>query len=120
MRIFYPDEFSPDDGPFTDAHREFLFGQRTAEYWSVRAYLAERYLADALKAFKARDYTGASRLMRFAIAADPRNPDIWGWQGALRYASGEFSEASSSYATALDWIGVRRLPVPPILYFNQA
>lgn len=119
VRIFYPDESSPEDGPFTDEHREFLFGQRTAEYWSVRAYIAERHLADALKAFKARDYTGASRLMNFAVAADPRNPDIWGWKGALHYASGEFGDAASSYDKAIAWTEVRRLPVSPILYFNQ-
>lgn len=119
VRIFYPDEFSPEDGAFSDEHREFLFGQRTAEYWSVRAYIAERHLADALKAFKTRDYTGASRLMKFAVAADPRNPDIWGWKGALRYASGEFGDAASSYRDAIAWTEVRKLPVPPILYFNQ-
>jgi hypothetical protein len=119
LRIFYPDEASPEDGPFTDEHREFLFGQRTAEYWSVRAYIAERHLADALKAFKARDYAGASRLMNFASAADPRNPDLWGWRGALHYASGEFNDAAGSYRDAIAWTEARRLSLPPILHFNQ-
>lgn len=114
---------SPDDGPVSDAHLKFLFGQDSAEYWSVRAYIAERHLADALKYFKARKYTSASLLMRYAIDADPRNPDIWGWQGALRYVSGEFARrgdnAARSYDNAIAWTRVRNLPVQPILYFNQ-
>lgn len=112
---------SPTDT--TDETREELFGPASAEYWSIRAYIAERHLADALKSFKARNYTHASLLMDYANAADPRNPDIWGWKGALHYVSGEFKGpgdgAAYAYDQAIAWTTVRNLPVQPILYFNQ-
>ena len=119
IKFISSSEPSPDEGPVSDAHLELLFGARTAEYWSVRAYIAERHLQDALKAFKARDFTSASLWMGYAAAADPRNPDIWGWKGALEYASGRFKDAASNYRDAIDWTRVRNLTVPPILYFNQ-
>ncbi|MFN3792894.1 hypothetical protein [Massilia sp.] len=104
---------------FLEENRKWIFGPDTAEYWSVRAYIAERHLMDALKAFKAHDYTRASLLMGYANAADPRNPDIWGWRGALEYAGGRFKDAARYYAQAIAWTDVRRLPVAPILYFNR-
>lgn len=109
----------PDSDAPQAANEELWFGKTTAEYWSVRAYIAERHLMDALKAFKARDYTRASLLMGYANAADPRNPDIWGWHGALEYAGGRFKDAASKYYDAIDWTMARNLPVAPILYFNR-
>lgn len=109
----------PDPDAPQAANEELWFGKTTAEYWSVRAYIAELHLMDALKAFKARSYTRASLLMGYANAADPRNPDIWGWYGALEYASGRFKDAARHYAQAIAWTDARRLPVAPILYFNR-
>ena len=102
--------------------REYLFGKPNAEYWAVRAYIAERYLQDGLKAFKARNYTSASIMLELAASADPRNPDIRTWLGNLQYASAEFGRqgdrASDSFENAIAWIRARNLPVPPTLYFN--
>jgi tetratricopeptide (TPR) repeat protein len=107
-----------DDGKFTAEHREDLFGKATAEYWAVRAYLAERYLQDGLKEFKAHDYLRASFALEYATAADPRNPDLWAWLGNLEYASGHFKDAARYFETAIAWTHARNLPVPPTLYFN--
>jgi len=107
-----------DDGKFTAEHREDLFGKATAEYWAVRAYLAERYLQDGLKEFKAHDYLRASFALEYATAADPRNPDLWAWLGNLEYASGHFKDAARYFETAIAWTRARNLPVLPTLYFN--
>jgi putative transposase len=108
-----------------DTHEEFeanpqayFFGKATAEYWAVRAYLAERYLQDGLKEFKAHDYLRASFALEYATAADPRNPDLWAWLGNLEYASGHFKDAARYFETAIAWTHARNLPVPPTLYFN--
>jgi putative transposase len=96
----------------------YFFGKATAEYWAVRAYLAERYLQDGLKEFKAHDYLRASLALEYATAADPRNPDLWAWLGNLEYASGHFKDAALHFETAIAWTHARNLPVPPTLYFN--
>jgi tetratricopeptide (TPR) repeat protein len=108
-----------------ETHEEFeanpqayFFGKATAEYWAVRAYLAERYLQDGLKEFKAHDYLRASFALEYATAADPRNPDLWAWLGNLEYASGHFKDAARYFETAIAWTRARNLPVPPTLYFN--
>jgi len=108
-----------DDHKLTDKQREELFGKESAEYWAVRAYVAERYLQDGLKTFKEHDYTRASLDLSYATAADPRNPDLWAWRGNLEYASGRFKDAIRHFESAIVWTRARNLPVPPTLYFNQ-
>ncbi|MES2408652.1 MAG: hypothetical protein V4528_15185 [Pseudomonadota bacterium] len=74
-----------------------VFSPENAEYWAVRAWLAERYLDDGLKAFKEREYSTAETLLDLAASTDPRNLDILTWRAHFAYASARYKEAAAFY-----------------------
>lgn len=74
-----------------------IFSPDNAEYWSLLAWLAERYLEDGLKAFKAREFSTAETILSLAADTDPRNLDILTWRAHFAYASGRFEEAAGFY-----------------------
>lgn len=74
-----------------------IFSPENAEYWAVRAWLAERYLDDGLKAFKEREYSTAETLLELAASTDPRNLDILTWRAHFAYASARYKEAAAFY-----------------------
>lgn len=74
-----------------------VFSPDNTEYWNVRAWLAERYLEDGLKAFTARQYSTAETKLQLAANTDPRNLDILTWRAHFAYASGRFKEAGGFY-----------------------
>lgn len=78
-----------------------IFSPENTEYWNVRAWLAERYLEDGLKAFKARGYSTAENWLELAADTDPRNLDILTWRAHFAYASGRFKEAAGFYDTII-------------------
>ena len=78
-------------------HYDPIFSPENAEYWSVRGWLAERYLDDGLKAFKAREYSTAETLLDLAASTDPRNLDILTWRAHFAYASARYKEAAAFY-----------------------
>lgn len=74
-----------------------IFSPENAEYWSVLAWLAERYLDDGLQAFKTRQYATAETLLALAANTDPRNLDILTWRAHFAYASARYKEATALY-----------------------
>lgn len=90
--------WDPKIKKFRDVLKEGpIFSPENAEYWAVRAWLAERYLDDSLKAFKARESASADILLELAASTDPRNLDILTWRAHFAYASARYKEAAAFY-----------------------
>lgn len=97
-----------------------VFSPNNAEYWNLLAWLAERYLEDGLKAFKAREYSTAETKLQLAANTDPRNLDILTWRAHFSYASARFKEAAGFYDTIIqrDKYATAKPPLEQT-YFNS-